>query len=465
MGFSVELFVSQPDPNLVCSICHDVFEEPVGISCGHAFCKQCLSDMKENSSPRNLSCPICRCKISGKSFIDNFPLKRIILELPVKCCFKDEDGQRNRRRRLNNGEGHSVISCEWSGTLQDWIEQHRDECLDRPVECSVEGCTWTGLRLDLEKHMSCDIVRHVNLLTGAKSKVLEARVEALELEATLAYARVNALEDKLSKKEKELQASTRENTTKLYVDNFCRKWIEHKPDALKDFVVYRDQNSENLLCFVPGPDNTSWEGGLFPVLFLFHSFGCPPKCKFPKGFHHVNVYSGGTVCLSTLNEVESWTPDITIPEQLFGIQQLLNHPNPDSPAQAPAYKCYTGCRDEYEQKAKEQARQFHRSGNFVATAQEAFGGTFGENSANLQQRPFDPKYANTPHWLLVDDGFEYWKNANLQFKNSQVRKIHGKEDETSESLPESTCPCSCCSVGKSFWDQKGEMRFMFGSGG
>jgi BMFP domain-containing protein YqiC len=162
--------------------------------------------MKENSSSRNLSCPTCRCKISSKNFIDNFPLKRIILELPVKCCFKDDNGKRSVRRRLSNGEGHSVISCEWSGLLQDWIEQHRDECLYRPVECSVEGCTWTGLHLDLEKHMSCDIVRHVNIPTGANSNVLEERVKALELQATRENARVKALEDKLNKQEKELQA-------------------------------------------------------------------------------------------------------------------------------------------------------------------------------------------------------------------------------------------------------------------
>ena len=28
----------------------------------------------------------------------------------------------------------------------------------------------------------------------------------------------------------------------------------------------------------------------------------PPKCKFPEGFYHPNVYPSGTVCLSILNE-------------------------------------------------------------------------------------------------------------------------------------------------------------------
>ena len=38
----------------------------------------------------------------------------------------------------------------------------------------------------------------------------------------------------------------------------------------------------------------------------------PPKCRFPKGFYHPNVYPSGTVCLSILNEEEDWRPAISI---------------------------------------------------------------------------------------------------------------------------------------------------------
>jgi ubiquitin-protein ligase len=285
--------------------------------------------------------------------------------------------------------------------------------------------------------MACAIARHVTILTQARSKVLEERVTCLE--------------EKVTNQEKELR-ETRENATKLYVNNFCRRWIEHKPDALQEFVVYRDRNSKNLLCGVPGPGNTSWEGGLFPVIVRFpDSFDHPPLCQFPPRFHHVNVTPAGTVCMSTLNEAYRWRPDISIPEQLFGIQQLLVHPDPDAPEQNVAYDCYVKRPDEYEQKAKELARRFHRSGNFLATAQVAFR----------------EKAENPERWLPVDDRFEFWKNSNWLYKNAQVRKIQENEGDTAVPetllLTESTCSCSCCAVGKSFWDQKGEMRFMFGS--
>ncbi|KAL5987733.1 hypothetical protein ACLOJK_035485 [Asimina triloba] len=49
---------------------------------------------------------------------------------------------------------------------------------------------------------------------------------------------------------------------------------------------------------------TDWEGGYFPITLHFSEDypSKPPKCKFPQGFFHPNVYPSGTVCLSILNE-------------------------------------------------------------------------------------------------------------------------------------------------------------------
>ena len=50
---------------------------------------------------------------------------------------------------------------------------------------------------------------------------------------------------------------------------------------------------------------TDWEGGYFPLTLHFDENypSSPPVCKFPAGFFHVNVYSGGSVCLSILGGV------------------------------------------------------------------------------------------------------------------------------------------------------------------
>jgi len=95
--------------------------------------------------------------------------------------------------------------------------------------------------------------------------------------------------------------------------------------------------------------------------------------KFTPPLFHPNVYPSGTVCLSILDEDGGWRPAITIKQVrvlaepkgaaraasylrssaprsfhshghaaqiLIGIQDLLNEPNPESPAQAEAYQLF-----------------------------------------------------------------------------------------------------------------------------
>ena len=81
----------------------------------------------------------------------------------------------------------------------------------------------------------------------------------------------------------------------------------------------------------------------------------PPKCKFTPALFHPNVYPSGTVCLSILNEDEDWRAAITVKQVLIGIQDLLDNPNPNSPAQADAYHLFISDKAKYEQKVKEVA--------------------------------------------------------------------------------------------------------------
>ncbi|CEQ41486.1 SPOSA6832_03224, partial [Sporobolomyces salmonicolor] len=73
----------------------------------------------------------------------------------------------------------------------------------------------------------------------------------------------------------------------------------------------------------------------------------PPKCKFTPPLFHPNVYPSGTVCLSILNEEKAWKPAITI---LLGVQELLDSPNADDPAQLEAYQMFN-------KRVKQQARE------------------------------------------------------------------------------------------------------------
>jgi len=63
------------------------------------------------------------------------------------------------------------------------------------------------------------------------------------------------------------------------------------------------------------------------------------------------------VCLSILNEDEDWRPSITIKQMLLGVQDLLNNPNPDSPAQNEAFQLFMNDREEYNNRVREEARK------------------------------------------------------------------------------------------------------------
>jgi len=113
---------------------------------------------------------------------------------------------------------------------------------------------------------------------------------------------------------------------------------------------------------IPGKASTIWENAVYPITITFPEDypSKPPKIKFPAGFYHPNVYPSGTICLSILNEEEDWRPAITLKQIVLGIQELLNNPNPDSPAQEPAWRAFGKDRPTYEKKVKEQALKYSK---------------------------------------------------------------------------------------------------------
>jgi ubiquitin-conjugating enzyme E2 I len=79
------------------------------------------------------------------------------------------------------------------------------------------------------------------------------------------------------------------------------------------------------------------------------------QVRFPAGFFHPNVYPSGTVCLSLVDAEKDWKSAITVKQILLGVQDLLNNPNPKSPAQEDAYRVYIQDRPSYDKRVKQQA--------------------------------------------------------------------------------------------------------------
>ncbi|GAA5858498.1 hypothetical protein JCM5296_000441 [Sporobolomyces johnsonii] len=141
-----------------------------------------------------------------------------------------------------------------------------------------------------------------------------------------------------------------------------KQWRKDHPYGFWAKPQKNPDGSMNLMNWdvgIPGKENTIWADGVYKLSMIFPEDypSKPPKCKFTPPLFHPNVYPSGTVCLSILNEEKAWKPAITVKQILLGVQELLDSPNADDPAQLEAYQMFKKDRAAYDKKVKQQARE------------------------------------------------------------------------------------------------------------
>ena len=141
-----------------------------------------------------------------------------------------------------------------------------------------------------------------------------------------------------------------------------KAWRKKHPVGFYARAEKNGDGSTNLLawqCGIPGKQGTAWEGGTYKLEMKF-SEECPavpPICKFTPVLYHPNVYPSGTVCLSILDVSKGWQPTITIKQILLGIQDLLDNPNLDDPAQREPFQLCKSNPSAYREKIRAEARK------------------------------------------------------------------------------------------------------------
>ncbi len=53
---------SQSEDDYICAVCHEIFKNPVFLSCSHSFCKECIQQFWRTKKTQE--CPVCRRRSS-----------------------------------------------------------------------------------------------------------------------------------------------------------------------------------------------------------------------------------------------------------------------------------------------------------------------------------------------------------------------------------------------------------------
>ncbi|XP_028431772.1 nuclear factor 7, brain-like [Perca flavescens] len=87
---------SRSEKDLCCPICHDVFRDPVVLSCSHSFCKDCLKSWWTEKPTQE--CPVCKkrslyeptCNLVLKNLCESFLLERDQRASDTLCSLHSE---------------------------------------------------------------------------------------------------------------------------------------------------------------------------------------------------------------------------------------------------------------------------------------------------------------------------------------------------------------------------------------
>ncbi|XP_077181314.1 E3 ubiquitin-protein ligase PDZRN3 isoform X4 [Paroedura picta] len=242
MGFELDRFDGEVDPDFKCNLCNKVLEDPLTTPCGHVFCAGCVLPWVVQQG----SCPVKCQRISTKELNHVLPLKSLILKLDIKCD--------------NQARG-----CDKVVKLQH-LAEHAEMCDYSPARCRHKGCAEVLNLRDVDAHMreSCE-ARPVGICEQGCGLVLTHRerqaashccLQALQAHNAALQAQLAGLEKELKKEA--LRAGKRE---KSLLSQLSAVQLELQMTALryqKKFTEYSarlDSLSRSLAASSPGKVN------------------------------------------------------------------------------------------------------------------------------------------------------------------------------------------------------------------
>jgi sugar lactone lactonase YvrE len=174
------VWVTPPAPDLECSVCSEVFTDPVQLACGHTFCRACAVRWFTSSAKR---CPVARCAASAGSKPASLPtafaLKGVVEALRVYCRFGVREDERGAWKPDPEG-------CLAQLSRSD-AAAHEAACEHALEACPFAGCGVQRRRRDADAHDAEMAVAHARGERDARLDALtrldaqQARLDALEV--------------------------------------------------------------------------------------------------------------------------------------------------------------------------------------------------------------------------------------------------------------------------------------------
>jgi hypothetical protein len=210
MGFSQHLFQDEVDEELICSICMDVYDEPVQDEDDHTFCKSCIHKWLETSH----HCPLDR------KLLHQWDLKKtsrlvtnLLTKLHIKCEFEScgtvvtLDTYKRHLSECQYDPSKSVVCQKGCGLpiKLPLVEQHN--CIEElkrqlaskaSVETDFEAYK-QKTKTDLCKtNARCQSLQNINENFVKQTKLLEEQIKRLEKQSHKATATAVASASTLS---------------------------------------------------------------------------------------------------------------------------------------------------------------------------------------------------------------------------------------------------------------------------
>ncbi|XP_068097622.1 E3 ubiquitin/ISG15 ligase TRIM25-like [Hyperolius riggenbachi] len=246
---------------LSCSICLNVYQDPVMLQCGHSFCSNCIGDVLDEQKGSGLySCPQCRTEFAERPALHrNIALRNIAESLQPNIPEQEISGILcNYCINSSAPAIKTCVNCEAS-LCEGHVKVHNkaaEHVLIEPTTCLENRkcfvhkkileyycnkdsvCICVSCRLDGEHKQHQ--VDSINTAFEKKRQKLKNNLERLSSQKAQAKSHIQMLLDHENKMKKDT-ACVRKTITTLFVD------IKEKLDALERRILHKMSLEETLV--------------------------------------------------------------------------------------------------------------------------------------------------------------------------------------------------------------------------